>query len=53
MKLPVDRRTFLNSLGVSMGAAAAATADSSIILASAQTPPPKALFPIRRSSSGT
>ena len=45
MKRPVDRRTFLNSLGVSMGAAAAATAGSSIIPAAAQTKPPKGNIP--------
>src|SRR3982074_2428307 len=45
MKLPVDRRTFLNSLGVSMGAAAAAPAGASIIPAAAQTTPPKGKIP--------
>ena len=37
MRRPVDRRTFLNRLGVTMGAAATATAGSSIIAAVAQT----------------
>jgi branched-chain amino acid transport system substrate-binding protein len=45
MRSPVDRRMFLNSLGVTMGAAAAATAGSSIIPATAETTPPKGKIP--------
>ena len=45
MKRPLDRRTFLNNLGVTMGAAAAATAGPSIIPAFAQTSPPKGNIP--------
>ena len=45
MKRPLDRRTFLNNLGVTMGAAAAATAGPSIIPAFAQTRPPKGNIP--------
>src|SRR6188474_2854616 len=45
MKRPLDRRTFLNNLGVTMGAAAAATAGPSIIPAFAQSSPPKGNIP--------
>ena len=45
MKRPVDRRTFLNNLGVTMGAAATATAGPSIVPAFAQSSPPKGNIP--------
>ena len=45
MKRPLDRRTFLNNLGVTMGAAAAATAGPSIMPAFAQSSPPKGNIP--------
>src|SRR5262249_41019396 len=39
MQRPVDRRSFLNTLGVTVGAAAATAAGPSIIPASAQSTP--------------
>src|SRR5262249_10346439 len=45
MQSPVDRRTFLNSLGVTVGAAAAATAAQPILPTPARAEAPKGTIP--------